>query len=240
MCGRFVASSPPSVLAEQFAVVEITVDVTVAERPPRWNVAPTDEVLAVATRGGVRRLGVLAWGLVPSWSRAVTPGRLPRGMINLRAETVVARPAFRRELQRHRCIIPADGFYEWASTGSGRSKQPYFIAGRDGRPLALAGLWAAWKDPEAVGDDEGWVRTCTIVTTEPNELIAPVHDRMPVVLGEEAWDAWLDRDNDDVEELSSLLVACPAERLTMWPVGAGVNRVQNDGPELVARLAPAG
>jgi putative SOS response-associated peptidase YedK len=227
MCGRFVSSTPAAVLAEQFSVTEVVAP----DVGPRWNVAPTDEVLAVATRRGVRRLGVFSWGLVPGWSPK------PTRLINLRAETLASRPTFRRRLQRNRCIVPADGFYEWKAPGPGRAKVPHFITSRDGRPLALAGLWAAVRPP---GDEEAeWLRTCTIVTGPPNELVAAVHDRMPVVLPEAAWDAWLDDTEEDVALLSSLLVPAPAETMEMWPVSTSVNAVGNDGPNLVAPAGPA-
>lgn len=214
-------------LAEQFLVAEVKA----GEKDARYNVAPTDEVYAVATSKGVRRLGTLTWGLVPSWAKDPSPGK---GMINLRAETVSDKPGFRRTLQNRRCIIPADGFYEWKDMGRGRPKQPFFIAGRDGRPLALAGLWAARKARSEL--DEEWLRTCTIITTDPNNLVAGLHDRMPAILPPEAWDTWLDEDVTDVEVLSKLLVPYPSELLVAWPVGRDVNSVANDGPSLVEPL----
>ncbi|MGH9154826.1 MAG: SOS response-associated peptidase [Acidimicrobiales bacterium] len=217
MCGRFVSSTPASVLAAQFRVDEIRA----AELPPRWNVAPTDEVLAVATGRGVRRLGSFSWGLLPG------PGAARR-LINLRAETLATRPTFRRRLQRNRCVVPADGFYEWKVVAPGQPKVPYFISARDGRPLALAGLWGAVRQP-----DETWLRTCTILTGAPNDLVAGVHARMPVILPEPAWEVWLDDTEENVAALSALLVPAPSELLAMWPVGTAVNKVAHDGRELV-------
>jgi len=225
VCGRFVSSTPASVLAEQFLVS----DIKVAELAARWNVAPTDEVLAVATSKGVRRLGSFSWGLVPSWSKDARKGR---PLVNLRADTVMTRPAFRRLLAAHRCIVPADGFYEWQAATPERPKRPVFIHRRDGQPLALAGLWAAWRASDA-DDDTAWLRTCTIITAEPNELVAPVHDRMPVILPPESWDRWLDSTIDDTAMLGELLVAHPAEQMELWPVSTEVNSVRNDGPSLV-------
>ncbi|HUR18952.1 MAG TPA: SOS response-associated peptidase [Acidimicrobiales bacterium] len=267
MCGRFASSTPIAALAEQFLVAEIEAD----ERDASYNVAPTDDVYAVVARHGSRRLGSLSWGLLPSWSEDASPSRR---MINLRAETVRGKGSFRRLLERRRCAVPADGFYEWKQMGRGRPKQPFFITGRDRRPLALAGLWAAWRDPAGeeagvgapagekshgagrgwgprLGEEAGvgapageksqdgektWLRTCTIITTEPNGLVAPLHDRMPVILAEEAWDMWLDEEQTDTDLLGSLLVPYPSELLEMWPVGPDVNSVANDGPRLVKPL----
>jgi len=224
VCGRFVSSTPASALAAQFAVDEVVAP----EVAPRWNVAPTDDVLAVATRHGRRRLGAFSWGLVLS---APPAGARPRRPINLRSEALADRPALRRRLQRNRCVVPADGFYEWQPAGPGRAKVPHLIAPADGRPLALAGLWAAVRTGPGDGD---WLRTCAILTGPPNELVAAVHDRMPVILPEGAWARWLDDEVDDVAALAALLVPAPAASLAMWPVAPLVNSVANDGPELVA------
>lgn len=234
MCGRFVSSTSVSKLAEQFLVE----DVKVEEHEPNWNVAPTNEILAVAaSKEGTRRLGTFTWGLVPSWAKDPAVGNR---MINLRAETVSEKPSFRRTLAKHRCIIPVDGFYEWKDMGRGRKKQPFYVRSRDGTVLALAGLLEAWKDrsrPEDDEDDEdAWLRTCTIITTAPNGLLAPIHDRMPVVLPPDAWDAWLDRDNDDVDTLAAFLKPAPDDLLELYPVATDVNSVQNNGEHLVAPL----
>lgn len=168
-------------------------------------------------------------------------------MINARAEGLAEKPAYRRSFENKRCIIPADGFYEWKvvappTTPKGRPrKQPMFIHRRDGEPLAFAGLWDVWKVPdgapplEGVGDD-GWLRSCAIVTTRPNELLAPVHDRMPVLLPESAWGRWLDPDEHDVAALAELLVPAPEDALELWPVSNAVNTADTDGPELVRRV----
>ena len=225
MCGRIVSSTPVSVLAEQFLVA----DVRAAEAEARYNVAPTDPVVAVAATSGGRRLGTLSWGLVPSWAAGPEPGRR---MVNLRAERLAGRPGFRRTLQRRRCVVPADGFYEWRAVGDGRPKQPYLIRARDGRALALAGLWDVWRDP-ATPDAEP-LRTCTVLTTEPNDLMAALHDRMPVILPPDACDVWLDPSVTDVVRLVGLCRPCPAGLLEAWPVSRAVNSVRNDGPHLVA------
>ncbi len=141
--------------------------------------------------------------------------------------------SFKTAMRRRRCIIPADGFYEWQRLGEKR-KQPFFIVRRDRKPMALAGLWEVWKPRDDPGAD--WLRSTTIITGEPNELVARLHDRMPVILPEDAWDTWLDRDNEDVESLVQLLVPYPADLLEAYPVDTLVNSVQNDGPELIEPL----
>jgi putative SOS response-associated peptidase YedK len=180
---------------------------------------------------------------VPSWAKDAGIGDK---MINARAETVAEKPAYRRAFAKKRCIIPADGFYEWkrsaaAAPGAKPVKQPYFIHRRDGEPLAFAGLWEVWKAPdgfdhELVGSD-GWLRTCAIVTGPPNEVLAPIHNRMPVVLPESAWAEWLDPDNHDVESLARLLVPAPAEWFEAYPVSTAVNNARNNHAELVRPVA---
>jgi putative SOS response-associated peptidase YedK len=193
----------------------------------------------VAQSKGVRVLDAVRWGLVPSWAKDLSIGDR---MINARAEKVATTNAYKRAFARRRCIIPADGFYEWqklpgtdAAGGKRRSrKQPWFFRRRDGEPIAFAGLWEIWHDPEQ-GDDAPRIRTCVIITTEPNELLRPVHDRMPVVLPERAWDEWLDAENQDVASLQRLLVAAPTDELEGWPVSTLVNKPEHNGPELLAR-----
>jgi len=225
MCGRIVSSTPVSVLAQQFLVADVRAS---ADAAARYNVAPTDEVLVVATTAAGRRLATLSWGLVPSWAGGPEPGRR---MVNLRSERLRDRPGFRRILQRRRCVVPADGFYEWRAAGDGRPKQPYLIRARDGRALALAGLWDLWRAPGRPDDDA--LRTCTVLTTVPNDVVAALHDRMPVILGPDACDVWLDPSVADVDRLVGLCRPCPAGLLEAWPVSTAVNSVRNDGPALV-------
>ena len=149
-------------------------------------------------------------------------------MINLRAETVREKKGWKSTLARKRCIIPIDGFYEWQDQGKGQRKQPFYITSRDFSPLALAGLWATWRDPES-GEE---LFTCTILTTSANDLMESVHHRMPVILAPDDWDAWLDPDNTDTEALAKLLVPAPEEMLTLWPVDPAVGNVRNNRPEL--------
>jgi putative SOS response-associated peptidase YedK len=220
VCGRYVASSPPGVLAEYFEVDDVRAE---AERPS-WNVAPTDPVPAVAVRHERRLLGLFRWGLIPSWS---TDGSGAAGRINARAETVREKPTFRAAFARRRCLLPADGFYEWERRPDG-SKQAWFIRRADGAPLAMAGLWDAWR-----GDGGELVRSCAVVTTTANSLMAPIHDRMPVLIPSSDWATWLDPSNEGTAELTHLLVPAEARLLERYAVTARVNTVRNNGPELI-------
>jgi putative SOS response-associated peptidase YedK len=221
MCGRFSSTSQLSFLLEQFRAEPAGVE----GHQPSWNVAPASDILVVvAGSDGARQLRELRWGLVPRWAKDPKTGNR---MINMRAETVREKPTWQRTLAQRRCIIPIDGFYEWQDQGKGRRKQPFYIAARDGQPLALAGLWATWRDPNS--DDELW--TCTILTTTANRLMASVHQRMPVILPPEAWDGWLDPDNHDFEQLAALLEPAPEELLALWPVDPAVGNPRNNRPE---------
>ena len=218
MCGRFVSATPLAELAERFLVEEVRAEAL----SPSYNVAPTDAVYAVAEYEHKRLLGTFRWGLVPPGARDPAQGPRP---INARAETLLERPLFRDAFARRRCLLPADGFYEW-QTHAGR-KQPHFIYRRDGGVLALAGLWSTWRHDEEV------LRTCAIITTSANEVVGKLHDRMPVILPEHHWARWLDRAEHDVAELSSLLLPAPDDLLHLHPVSTEVNSVRNNGPELV-------
>jgi putative SOS response-associated peptidase YedK len=231
VCGRYVSVSSPALLAERFHVTEIRP----SELEPRYNVAPRADVPVIAERHGERVLDLLRWGLVPSWAKDRSIGDR---LINARGETLATSNAFKRAFARRRCIVPADGFYEWQAIAGQRTKQPWFIRRRDGEPLAFAGLWEIWHD-RAVGDDAPRVRTCTIITTTPNELIAPIHDRMPVALAEGSWDTWLDVDNHDTASLAALLTPMPAIELEAWTVSTRVNKADNDGPDLLDRVSVA-
>ena len=226
MCGRFTSVSQLSLLAERFRA-----DPAGAEgHRPSWNVNPASDILVVvAGKDGARQLRELRWGLVPRWSKDPKSGNR---MINMRAETVREKPTWQRTLARNRCIIPIDGFYEWQDQGKGRPKQPFYITARDEQPLALAGLWSTWRDPD--GDDELW--TCTILTTSANKLMRSVHHRMPVILPPESWDAWLDPENRDVEQLAALLQPAPEDLLMLWPVDQAVGNIRNNRPELLRPL----
>ena len=236
MCGRFVAATAPSELAARFEAEmapELSGD---GELGPRFNVAPTLPVCVVATsrRTGVRRLGVFRWGLVPSWAADPSVGSR---LINARVETVATKPAFRKALVRRRCIVPADAFYEWQRQG-GRTRQPFAIRRRDGELLAFAGLWEVWR-PE--GDPEApLLRSCTIITTQANEAVAALHDRMPAVLPPGAWAEWLDPAAGEWSLLRRLLRPAPAGDFLVYPVGPEVNNARNEGPHLVRPLANGG
>lgn len=223
MCGRFVQAQSGQSYADHFGATANS-----EALDPSWNVAPTDRVYAVAEHEGTRTLGTFKWGLVPWYadSPAVSSKH-----INARAETVATKPAFKESFARRRCIVPADGFYEWERLEAG-GKLPHFIHSSEGGPLALAGLWGSWKDPE--GGDR--LTTCTIVTTKPNELVGKIHNRMPVVLPRDAWAQWLDPDFDDLGALQSMLTAAGEGVLAEHPVSTLVNSVKNNFPECIERL----
>jgi len=232
VCGRFTSRTPAADLAEWFGVDEVVAP----DLGQRFNVAPTDEVYAVAesSRDDSRRLGTFRWGLIPFWSKDAKGGAK---MINARAESLLDKPAFKRSFERRRCIVPADGFYEWEKIDA-KTKQPWFITRADGKPMAFAGLWESWRPNK--GSDEGKIRSCTIITGEPNEKVARLHDRMPVMLPPESWDAWLDPDNADLGALAGLLVPVAADELDLFPVSKAVNDVRNDGEELIRRIPADG
>ncbi|HWD47651.1 MAG TPA: SOS response-associated peptidase [Actinomycetota bacterium] len=222
MCGRFSSTSQLQFLLEQFRAEPLGVE----GHQPSWNVAPASDILVVtASEDGARQLRELRWGLVPRWAK--DPSGANR-MINLRAETVREKKGWKSTLARKRCIIPIDGFYEWQDQGKGQRKQPFYITSRDFSPIALAGLWATWRDPDS-GEE---LFTCTILTTSANDLMESVHHRMPVILAPEDWDAWLDPSNTDTDELAKLLVPAPEDMLTLWPVDPAVGNVRNNRPEL--------
>lgn len=241
MCGRYASSRQPDDLAEEFEVVENRVGVPLE---PDYNVAPTKEVYAVVERPpsgerdepAQRQLRVLTWGLVPSWAKDAAIGSR---MINARMETVAEKPAFRRAFAARRALLPADGYYEWYATSRlgprGKPvKQPYFIRPRDGRPLAMAGLYEIWRDPDRDEDDPGRFRwTCTVLTTSAEDSLGHIHDRMPLMVAPERWDEWLDptRSGD-----TGLLVPAAPGSLEAHPVATLVNNVRNNGPELVQPL----
>jgi putative SOS response-associated peptidase YedK len=223
MCGRYSLATPdPGALRGRFAIGE-SVDVT-----RRYNVAPGDDVLAVTTdRDGAARGELLRWGLVPAWADRPDTGLK---MINARVETVRERPAYRRPFEHYRCLILADGFYEWRATGAG-VKRPFRITRDDGAPFAFAGLWSSWRRGEAEA-----LRTCTILTTAANAAIASLHERMPVILDPEHEAPWLDTTTPE-GELATILAGLPARQTAVTEVGLAVNDARYDGPEC---LAPPG
>jgi putative SOS response-associated peptidase YedK len=225
MCGRYTLTAPdPGAIRDRFPIGESV------EVRQRFNVAPGDDVLAVTTsREGVARGELLRWGLVPSWAKSPDTGMK---MINARLETVAERPAYRRAFERFRCLIVADGFYEWQPVPGG-PKQPFHITRADGAPFAFAGLWSIWYGP-----DDSKLRTCTILTTAANSAIAGLHDRMPVILDQDAEAPWLDTATP-ADQLTEILRGLPAGRTALSPVGLAVNDARYDGPECLAPPAPS-
>lgn len=228
MCGRFTQQRPTAELAELFDAVPTPAAATAADADEaHYNVAPTQQVRVVVKPEAdqPRRVEEYRWGLVPSWAKSPAVGSK---MINARAETVATSGAFKRSLANKRCIVPADAFYEWLRQEDGPN-QPYLIRHRDGLPLAFAGLWSAWRDDT----NDLWLRSCTIITTRANELMARIHDRMPVVLAAEDWARWLDPLDHDTADLQHLLVPSPAADLEAYPISTAVNSPRNKGPELI-------
>jgi putative SOS response-associated peptidase YedK len=222
MCGRFTLSAPAEVVAELFELAETPV------LAPRFNIAPTQPAPVVLWDGeaGQRRLEAFHWGLIPSWAKDPAIGNR---MINARAETAATKPAFRSAFRDRRCLVLADGFYEWQKVE--RAKRPFYFRMRDGRPFAFAGLWERWDGPDGETID-----SCTILTTEPNEVVRAVHDRMPVILARKECPVWLDPQNREVDKLQSLLQPCPPEQMEAYPVSKRVNNPANEGPGCVAPL----
>jgi len=223
MCGRFTLRAKLNLLLQQFAIETCELD----EWAPRYNIAPTQNVLAVrADDDGKRELVPLRWGLVPPWSKDLKIGSR---MINARSETIAEKPSFRAPFKKKRCLILADGFYEWKKEG--KAKQPYYISLQDQQPFAFAGLWEAWKS-------EGQPRTesCTVITTEPNELMAGIHDRMPVIFSPSDCVLWLNGQGEDARKLLPLLDAFPADEMKAMPVDTQVNNPRFDDEACIAPL----
>jgi putative SOS response-associated peptidase YedK len=217
MCGRFSLSGEVDFYAEYFGATPVAAE----SLDPSWNVAPTDPVYVVAERDERRVLGIMRWGLVPHWA---TDLKAPS--INARVETVATTPAFRDSFARKRCLVPADGFYEWEPRERGR--QPHWIFRADGYPVGFAGIWSSWRTPA----DGSWVRTCAIITTAATGVMAGIHDRMPVALVPEAWDDWLDRGLTDPARALHLVTPLDPSLWMERTVSTRVNGVRNNGPEL--------
>ena len=252
MCGRYASSRRPEDLVEEFEIEQPEVKESLAAD---YNVAPTKEVYAVLSRPpskekerpAQRQLRVVTWGLVPSWAKDPAIGNR---LINARVETVAEKPAFRKAFASRRCLLPADGYYEWytpeqeAQDTPGEDKkrkkprkQPFFIHHPDGSVLAMAGLYEIWRDPTKGDDDPDRFRwTCTILTTDAEDDLGRIHDRMPLLVERDKYGAWLDPTQSDPEVLSGLLVPAAPGRLEAYPVSTMVNNVKNNGPELVEPL----
>jgi putative SOS response-associated peptidase YedK len=222
MCGRYTLSAPPKAIARLFDLGELP------ELRPRYNIAPTQDVAAVTASGPdkARQLRWFRWGLIPHWANDADIGSR---LINARSETAAEKPAFRSAMRRRRCLVVADGFYEWQRTDSG--KQPIHVRMDDGRPFALAALWERWE-----GGEEGPVESAAILTTEPNELLRPIHNRMPVIVEPGRFDLWLDPDARDVTRLGALLRPYRGADLVCHPVSRIVNNPAHDSPRCVQPL----
>jgi len=248
MCGRYASSRKPEDLVEEFEIDKVEVKETLA---PDFNVAPTKPVYAVVQRPAgrgddaaeeqvpERQLRVLSWGLVPFWAKDPSIGNK---MINARMETVHEKPAFRRAFATRRCLLPADGYYEWypteQKTKAGKPlKQPFFIHPADGSVMAMAGLYEIWRDPTRDEDDPDRFRwTCTVLTTEAEDAVGHIHDRMPLMVDRDRWAAWLNPEPAPTEDLLGLLTPAAPGRLDAYPVATLVNNVRNNGPELLDPL----
>jgi putative SOS response-associated peptidase YedK len=222
MCGRFTLTVPLESLIERFQVDQVPFDYQ-----PRYNIAPGQLITAVIAHEGKNRIGQLKWGLIPSWAK---DEKIGYKTINAKAETIQEKPAFRNAFKKRRCIIPADGFYEWKRNEDG-SKQPMRILLKDKSIFGMAGLYETWIAP-----DGQKVHSCTIITTKPNGLMEQIHDRMPVILRPEDEGIWLDREKADLELLQSLLEPYPEEEMFAYPVHHMVGNVKNDVPECIKSL----
>lgn len=220
MCGRFSLISDLSALQLRFDFENPLTDYALC-----YNIAPTQHVLTVRPENGRNIAENMRWGLIPSWAKDMSIGNRA---INARAETLAERPMFRTALRRRRCLIVADGFYEW--TGTRKARQPMRILLKTGEPFAFAGLWESWTSPEG-----GMIHSCTIITTTPNDVMRPIHDRMPVILRREEEAAWLDHTNEDAAALHSLLAPYPPDMMDAYPVSTLVNSPANDTPDVIVR-----
>ncbi|MFK7821954.1 MAG: SOS response-associated peptidase [Planctomycetaceae bacterium] len=223
MCGRFTLTSPAKKLVEFFDLGQPDVDLV-----PRYNIAPTQNSVCVREIGGTRELISMRWGLLPAWSKHESEGAR---LINARSETVDTMAAFRDAFRSRRCIVPANGFFEWKKSGS--HKQPYLIRRWSNEPLAFAGLWESWSPRES---DEV-IESFTILTTSPNQLVADIHDRMPVILGEDQHAAWLNSDTETTS-VQEFLKPCPAEEMEAVPVHRSVGNVKNDSETCIRPIKP--
>jgi len=220
MCGRYTLKTPVETLAERFELDEYPSSISAS-----YNIAPTQGVATVIAEDGKRKLEMLHWGLIPSWADDPSVGNR---MINARGETVSTKPSFRKAFKNHRCPVLADGFYEWQKGANG--KQPYYIHMEDDSPFAFAGLWESWHNGREI-------RSATIITTDANDVVAPIHDRMPVILHPEDYDLWLDPDFDEKEPLTGLLKPYPAEMMEAYPVSRSVNSPSNNEPSIIESVA---
>jgi putative SOS response-associated peptidase YedK len=222
MCGRYTLTSAPEALRALFRYEEQP------NFPPRYNVAPTQPIPIVRLVDGKRQFALMRWGLLPSWVKDPKAFTL---LINARGESAAEKPAFRAAMKRRRCLIPADGFYEWQK--SGERKRPFYVHGKTGAPLAFAGLWETWTGPN--GEE---LETAAIVTTKANRTLGPIHDRMPVIVPPDGFDLWLDTANVDAKTASALIAPAPDGLLEAYEISTAVNRTANDNPKLLEPVVP--
>jgi len=219
MCGRFTLTVDPAELQDSFGGA-----IFPAKFAPRFNIAPSQPILAVPN-DGAKTADFFIWGLIPMWAKDPSIGNR---LINARGETVAEKPSFRGSFKYKRCLILADGFYEWKANPGQKTKTPYFIHMKDRKPFAFAGLWDSWEGPDGSN-----IKTCTIITTEPNELMQPIHNRMPVILHPRNYEKWLDTSPQTPENLLPLIQSFPADDMSAHPVSTLVNKPSNDSAELV-------
>ena len=217
MCGRFTLSASPTSLTETFPGFELPDQLT-----PRYNITPTQDV-AVVANNNPGKIDLFRWGLIPSWAKDPTIGNR---MINARSETLSQKPLFRTAYRRWRCLILADGYYEWRKEPGGGVKTPFYIRMASEKPFAFAGLWEQWQPSR----DADAVLSCTILTCPPNEMLEQIHHRMPVILDYDAYDLWLEPNNQPPAEMNHLLKPYPADAMTAYAVSRLVNKPQNDTP----------
>ena len=232
MCGRFVSASSPGEIADYFGATSVSETLT----EPNYNVAPTVDVPVIVSKDSERHLDLMRWGLIPFWAKSISIGAK---MINARVETVTEKSAFRNAIKKHRCIIPADAFYEWTAVKDPAAKkprkQPWCIQRNDGAPFAFAGMFESWRDPDGDGTR---LRSCTILTGPANEAMQPIHDRMPIMVAPSQWDAWLNPDDLDAAALLATIEPPPAELFAIHAVSTAVNNSRSSGAQLMDQVEP--
>ena len=219
MCGRFALYTDPIALAKKFQTDNLL------EFQPSYNVAPSQTIPIIRNEQGHRFFAMAKWGFIPSWAKDIKIGY---NTINARADTVAEKPAFRSAFQHRSCLIPADGYFEWQEIAGNKTKQPWYISLKNQEPMGLAGLWEHWH-----GSDGSEIESCTIIVTAGNELMQPIHDRMPMILPKEHWDNWLNTTNTNKQGLQTLLTQYPTDEMTAWRVGTVVNSSRHNSEEYI-------
>lgn len=231
MCGRYTLTAKQEELVQRFLLKQIAEEL-MNELKPRYNIAPSQKMLAVrqSPEHGGRELAAFSWGLIPFWAK---DPKIGYKTINARSETVAEKPAYRAAIKSRRCLIPASGFYEWLREEKSRPKQPFYVAMASGDVFSMAGVWESWKSPEGAV-----IVSCSILTTSANEIMAPVHHRMPVIIDEENYDCWLDLEEKNPEKLKSLFKPYASKQMICYPISTLVNSPRNEGPELLQEIDP--